>query len=128
MYKQKVLVGKRIFEPNLWTITQLGISSRRNLWRGLEQMIIRSQNKETLIDTTSLEINLLLNNCSSSYKPGQTEIIAFHTNDLASEDFLTLASYSTKEKALQVLDSLSLEIEQADHFIRCRRIGKRRNK
>lgn len=63
-------------------------------------MIIRSQSKMTIIDTTNLVIGI---SCKSN------TVIAYHINDLSPSDSIPLGIYSSEEKLKQVLDALCLE-------------------
>ena len=72
-------------------------------------MVIRDQNKTKLVDTTSLAIVL---------QPEQkyNNIIAYHTNDLSSMDYIPLGTYFSEEKAMKVLEALCLEIRTCRTF------------
>ena len=63
-------------------------------------MLIRNQNKTTIVDTTSLAIQI---------SPTDYSIFAYHTNDLYSDNFIPLGIYSSEERSIQVLDALCLE-------------------
>ena len=73
----------------------------------IKEMIIRSQSKTTLLDTTGIALAINLKNNS---------IIAYHTSDLTSDSYIPLGIYSTEEKAMQVLDAFSLEIRTGRSF------------
>ena len=72
-------------------------------------MVIRNQSKTILVDTTNLVIVL-------QPKEKDNSIIAYHTNDLASLDYIILGTYFSEEKAMQVLEALCLEIRTCRTF------------
>lgn len=61
-------------------------------------MLIRTQNKEALIDTLGLTIKL-----SQKSSAGKNTIIAY-SNHCGVEGWENLGTYSSKEKAMKVLD------------------------
>lgn len=69
-------------------------------------MLIRTQNRKTLVDITNLVIEI-----SRSKLISKNSIIAYHTNDFSSSDYITLGTYSTEEKALKVLDMIQKTYE-----------------
>lgn len=77
-------------------------------------MIIRSQDKEKIIDTNNIVIDILhLNNLKFKLYEEQNGYLIFacHSNDIDLDKIHKLGIYSTKEKAMQVLDALCLEIK-----------------
>lgn len=72
-------------------------------------MIIRSQDKEKIIDTNNIVIDILhLNNLKFKLYEEQNGylIFAYHSNDIDSDKIHKLGIYSTKEKAIKVLDMI----------------------
>ena len=82
-------------------------------------MIIRSQDKEKIIDTNNIVIDILcLNDLTFKLYEEQNGhlIFAYHSNDIDSDKIHKLGIYSTKEKAIQILDALCLKIEAGIPF------------
>lgn len=70
-------------------------------------MIISSQDKELIVDTTGLVIEINRTNHS---------IIAHPASDLISDHYMTLGRYSSHERAKQVLGALCLEARTCRTF------------
>lgn len=82
-------------------------------------MIIRSQDKEKIIDTNNIVIDILhLNNLKFKLYEEQNGYLIFacHSNNIDLDRIYKLGTYSTKEKAMQVLDALCLEIRTCRTF------------